>query len=183
MVELLFQGGSERENLIMNDRHGRSTLNDTSKGIEGTVKEKLWKKGKITRFPTPQRGRGNTKKGKQRNNIFQGVDERSARDSPSKRGDNAASGASHVRIAIANLMSLIQHDSIPLTGVKERTIGIQLFIISDVDSGTLTNDKASRGVETLGRIACPDTIDNLIDDASSLGQDGDPGIDHGERSE
>jgi hypothetical protein len=88
------------------------------------MKEKLREKGKVTRLPSPQRRGGNTEESEQGNDIFQGVDEGSTRDSPSKRGDDLASGASHVRITIANLMSLIQHDSIPFTRVKERTIGV-----------------------------------------------------------
>jgi hypothetical protein len=183
MIELLLLFGSERENLLMNDRDRRSTLNDTSEGIEGTMKEKLREKGKVTRLPSPQRGGRNTEKGEQGNDIFQGVDKRSARDNPSKRGDNAASGASHVTVTIANLMSLVQHHPIPFNRVKERRIGIQLLIISDVDSGTFAVEEAIRSVEPLGRVACPDTVDDLVDDATRLGQHGDPRVEHGEGSE
>jgi hypothetical protein len=38
-------------------------------------------------------------------------------------------------------------------------------------------------MQPLGRVPCPDTVDDLIDDATSLGQDGNPGVNHGERSE
>jgi hypothetical protein len=167
----------------MNDRSRRSTLNDTSKGIEGTVKEKLREKGKVTRLPSPQRRGGNTEEGEQRNDIFQGVDEGSTRDSPSKRGDDLASGASHITVTIANLMSLVQDDTVPLDRVKERRIGIQLLIIRDVDSGTFAVEEASGGIQPLGRVACPDTVDDLVDDAARLGQHGDPGVEHGEGSE
>jgi hypothetical protein len=124
MIELLLFFGSERKDYLMNDRSRRSTLNDTSKGIKRTMKKKLREKGKVTRLPSPQWGSGNTEEGEQGNDIFQGINEGSTRDNPSKRGMNAASGASHVRIAIANLMSLVQHDSIPWMRVKENRIGI-----------------------------------------------------------
>jgi hypothetical protein len=124
MIELLFLLGGEWKNHLVNNGNRRSTLNDTSKGIEGSVKKEMRQQVKVTWFPSPQGRVGNTEKGKKSDDVFQGIDKGSTRDNPAKRSDNLSSGTSHVTVAIANLMSLIQHHTVPLHRVKEGGVGV-----------------------------------------------------------
>jgi hypothetical protein len=124
MIELLLLFGREGKNHFVNNRNRGSALNDASKGIERTMKKEVRQQVKVTRLPSPQGRVGNTEKGKKSDDVFQGIDKGGTRDNPAKRSDNLSSGTSHVTITIANLMSLIQHHTIPLDRVKEGGVGV-----------------------------------------------------------
>jgi hypothetical protein len=83
------------------------------------VKKEVRQQVKVTRLPTPQGRIGNTEEGQKSDDVLQGVDEGCTRDNPTKGSVDLASGASHVTVAIANLMSLVKDDTIPLNRMEE----------------------------------------------------------------
>ena len=142
IIELLFGLCGKGKDFIVNLRNGRSTLNNLTKGIKGAVDNDIREDTNITGLPAPELRIGDTNEGEERHYILEGIDKRSASDSPTDRGNNLAGIACNFAVTVADLVSLIENNTVPVA-TEEGRIVVELLIVGDID-GRAALDEAAR---------------------------------------
>jgi hypothetical protein len=142
IVELLFGLGGKGKDLIVNLRNWGRALNNLAKGIKGAVDNDIREDTNITGLPAPELRIGDTNEGEERHYILEGIDKRSASDSPTDRGNNLAGIACNFAVTVADLVSLIENNTVPVA-TEEGRIVVELLIVGDID-GRAALDEAAR---------------------------------------